>query len=99
MQLAQFPPAPRVHHPVDLRNDARYPHDPICPDHVIHTSAVDVGDRIVSDFIWQRGPWDLFDPGDPARSEPGVDYLVAYWMGRHHGFISDDTPGRCLAFH
>ena len=43
--------APRIHHGIDLRNDARYfPHDDECEDQVVHTSAVDVGDRVVNGF-------------------------------------------------
>ncbi len=26
----------------------------------------------------------------------GVDYVVACWMGRHHGHVEDDAPGTCL---
>jgi hypothetical protein len=95
-QLSQFPPPPRVHRPVDLRSDPRYPHEPSCTDQAAHSTAVDVGERVVSDFLWQRHPWGLYDFGDLARGEPGVDYLVAYWLGRHHQLIAEDTPGRCL---
>ena len=98
-QLAQFPPPPRVHVSVDLRADPRYPHDPTCADQVDHSTAVDVGDRIVGDFLWQRDPWQLYDPGNVAGTQPGVDYLVAYWLGRKHGFLPDDAVGRCLAWH
>lgn len=99
-QLAQFPPPPRVAVPVDLRSDARYqPHDGSCADQVDHSTAVDVGERPTSDFLWQRHPWGLYDGGDPARTWPGVDYLVGYWMGRAHGFVAaDDAAGKCLAW-
>jgi hypothetical protein len=96
-QLAQFPAPPRIQRPVDLRTDPRYlPHDGSCADQVDHANAVDVGDRPLGDFIWQRQPWGLYDAGDPKQSAPGVDYLVAYWMGRAHQMIDDDTPQACL---
>lgn len=96
-QLDGFGPPPRVKVAVDLRTDPKYlPHEPGCPDQTSHTTAVDIKDRPVGDFIWQRHPWGLYDPGNPAQTEPGVDYLVAYWMGRHHGFIPDDRPTTCL---
>ena len=99
-QLAQFPPPPRVRVPVDLTNDPTYmPHQDGCTDQTDHSGAVDVGDRVVSDFIWQRHPWGLLDGGDLAQTYPGIDYLVAYWMGRNHGFIGDDTAGKCTAWH
>jgi hypothetical protein len=98
-QLAQFPPAPRLMRPVDLRNDPKYAsRDSSCADHVSHSDAVDVGDRITGDFMWQRQPWGLYEPGDLRATQPGVDFLLAYFMGRHHGFIDDDTPGVCLAW-
>jgi hypothetical protein len=98
-QLAQFPPPPRVQTPVDLRSNAKYPtRDGQCADQVDHRSAVDVSDRVVDGFIWQRHPWGLYDPGNPAKTFPGVDYLVAYWLGRRHDFLAEDAPGRCLAW-
>jgi hypothetical protein len=98
-QLSQFPPPPRVRVAVDLRSDARYmPHESGCTDQVDHGMAVDVGDRVVSDFIWQRHPWGLYDDGLESLTYPGVDYLAAYWLGRRHGFLADDRPGTCLAW-
>jgi hypothetical protein len=98
-QLSQFPPPPRVRVAVDLRSDGRYmPHESGCTDQVDHSMAVDVGERVVSDFIWQRHPWGLFDAGLANRTYPGVDYLAAYWLGRRHGFLTDDNPGTCLAW-
>ncbi len=99
-QLGQFPPPPRVMHAVDLRADARYlPHEVGCDDQVHHGTAVDVGDRCPVDFLWQSKPWELYCAGDTSVTFPGVDYLIAYWMGRRHGFIDDDTEGLCLAWH
>jgi hypothetical protein len=98
-QLAQFPPPPRVAVAVDLRDDPRYqPHESGCTDQTNRDTAVEVGERVVSDFLWQRHPWGLFDPGDPHVTYPGVDFLLAYWLGRFQGFLGDDTPGRCLAW-
>jgi len=98
-QLAGFPPPPRIKVPVDLVSDPQYqPHEAGCTDQVDHTMAVDVADRVVSDFIWQRHPWGLSDGGDLAQTFPGIDYLAAYWFGRHHGYLDDDTPTQCLAW-
>jgi hypothetical protein len=98
-QLSSFTPPPRVKVPTDLRNDPRYfPHEEGCENQTSHDNAVDVVDRVVNDFIWQRNPWELYQSGDASLVYPGVDYLVAYWMGRHHGYIADDRPGTCLAW-
>jgi len=98
-QLAQFPVAPRTMRAVDLRTSSKYPtREPSCTDQVGHADAVDVGDRVAADFLWQRHPWGLFDGGDPLATQPGVDFLVAYFLGLRHGFVADDTPGVCLSW-
>jgi hypothetical protein len=98
-QLAQFPAPPRIVHAVnDTANPAYASLDSACPGEVAHTTSVDVGDRVVGDFLWQREPWTLTGGADVSQTYPGVDYLVAYWMGRHHGFITDDTPNECLVW-
>jgi hypothetical protein len=99
-QLSQFPLPPYVKVTRDLRSDPDYmPHEEGCEDQAGHHTAVDVGERCAADFIWQSKPWDLVCTGDPYTVYPGVDYLVAYWMGRRHGFMDDDAAGRCLAWH
>lgn len=99
-QLAGFSSPPRVRVGVDLRTDARYmPHQSGCSDQTGHDGAVDVADRVVEDFMWQRHPWGLHDTADLAQTFPGVDYLIAYWLGRKENFVSDDKVGTCLAWH
>jgi hypothetical protein len=98
-QLSEFPAPPRVQHPVDLRNNPAYPVDANCPTQVDHSTAIDISARVVGDFLWQRDPWELYDPGNLDQTFPGVDYMVAYWMARWHSFMTDDTPGECLAWH
>jgi len=91
-QLTQFPPAPHAKLPVD--NTGKYPADPSCPGQ--STEAVDVKDRLASDFIWQRQPFGLKTAGDPKKVYPGVDFMLPYWMARHHKFLDDDAKGTCL---
>ena len=46
-------------------------------------SAIPVGARPPSDFVWQRPPTDL-DGSQPAtHREPGIDFLTPYWMVRY----------------
>lgn len=98
-QLTQFTAGPRVWVGHDVTAATQYlPHDATCtaePLCDIHTNAVDVRDRRVDDFLWQRQPWQLLDAGYPRRVFPGVDYLAAYWAARRHGFLADDRPGTC----
>jgi hypothetical protein len=97
--LAQFPPGPRVHVAVDHTADASYlPHDSSCTSEPMTdtaTNAVDVRDRVIEDFLWQRGPWRLHDDGNLAEVYPGVDFLAAYWAARAAGFVTDDAPTMC----
>lgn len=99
-QLGGFPLPPRAKVALDLTaNPAYQPHEAGCTNQCNHATAVDVSERAWEDFIWQRHPWKLVDSADPGHTAPGVDYLVAYWMGRFHDYMSDDTPSRCLAWH
>jgi hypothetical protein len=98
-QLAQFEAGPRVQMPRNSTAMTEYmPHDTDCtaePLCNIKTMSVDVKDRRVDDFLWQRQPWQLYDGGDMRRVFPGVDFMAAYWAGRRHGFIQDDRPSTC----
>lgn len=43
--------------------------------------------RPVTDFLWQRNPFDLEGGGSATRQAPGVDIVLPYWVGRHYGFL------------
>ena len=92
LQLQGFRTAPLVRDPIDLT--AIYAEDPSCPGNA--DVAIDVADRANDGFIWQRHPWKLVDAGSSVELTSGVDYLVAYWLARRHGFMADDTPDACL---
>lgn len=94
--LASFPPGPRVRMPVDARD--RYPATAGCNAPPMSDVALALPDRPVTDFMWQRSPRVTFDAGDPRVVFPGVDYLVAYWLGRRSGFVDDDRPHTCARF-
>ena len=91
-QLKQFPPPPKALKTKDLAS--KYTANPKCSNQ--SKTAVDVKDRIFDDFIWQRHPFELKKQGDGKTVYPGADYLLAYWMGRRHGFLNDDAKGTCL---
>lgn len=38
---------------------------------------------------WDWDPWKLTSGGDGTTLRPGFHYLLAYYMGRHHGFIAE----------
>jgi hypothetical protein len=91
-QLAGFPVAPNQAHPVDLYGI--YPESVRCPG--LSAEAIDVSERVPARFMWERQPWKLEDPGLPNGLYGGVDYLLAYWLGRYYGFIGEDAPNTCL---
>jgi hypothetical protein len=96
-QLAQFPASRMIRHAVDHRSDPQFmPHQSSCTHKASNTTAIDVKDRVRDGFLWQRDPWQLHDDGDAAHTFAGVDYLVAYWLGRQHGFVAEDAEGTCL---
>ncbi|MBB1076132.1 hypothetical protein HUU62_17130 [Rhodoferax sp. 4810] len=94
-QLAGFPSAPNRAVAVDVSDE--YWENPFCSD--LALSAIDVSERVPATFIWERQPWKREDPGVPYRLYGGVDYLLAYWMGRYYGYIDDDAPNTCLNWH
>lgn len=44
------------------------------------------------EFRWGRDPYLLACDGNGTRLDDGVQYLLAYYMGRAHGFISASEP-------
>jgi len=37
---------------------------------------------------WNQDPYRAFDAGDGRLDGAGVDYMLAYWLGRYHGVIA-----------
>jgi hypothetical protein len=46
-----------------------------------------VRERVSTDFIWQRSPFQLTGGGNAPLEYPGIDLFLPYWMGRHCGMI------------
>jgi uncharacterized protein (TIGR03437 family) len=49
-----------------------------------------VPDRVSTDFIWQRSPYQLAGGGSGVIESAGVDYILPYWMARYYGVIGAD---------
>jgi len=47
-----------------------------------------VQDRVTTDFLWQRDPFQLSGGGDGDIETAGIDYILPYWMGRYYGVIA-----------
>ncbi|MBI4559692.1 MAG: hypothetical protein HY706_19050 [Candidatus Hydrogenedentes bacterium] len=51
-----------------------------------------IPDRPHSDFLWQRSPWKLDGGYNPLQREPGVDFLLPYYMLRYYTEVAPPTP-------
>lgn len=54
---------------------------------------VPVVERVPTDFLWQRSPFQLWGGLYGTIEGAGIDYLLPYWMARFHGVIAPDPPG------
>ena len=41
-----------------------------------------------TDFLWQRGPFQLTGGGSGIIETAGIDYILPYWMARYYGVVS-----------
>jgi len=48
---------------------------------------VPVEQRVTTDFLWQRSPFQLEGGGYGLIEGPGIDYILPYWMARFYGVI------------
>jgi hypothetical protein len=64
---------------VDLRS--RYP---ACGDNRACTP-IPVNERVNTDFVWQRSPFQLFGGGAGTIETAAIDYILPYWMARAYG--------------
>jgi hypothetical protein len=48
---------------------------------------VPVEQRVLSDFLGQRSPFQLFGGGDGFIENAGIDFLLPYWMARVYGVL------------
>ena len=44
--------------------------------------ALPVRDRVRTDFLWQRSPFQAFGGGDGFIENAGIDFILPYWMAR-----------------
>jgi hypothetical protein len=67
---------------VDLRGKVA-----VCGDEACQPIPVD--QRTPTDFLWQRSPFQLFGGGSGTIGNPGIDYILPYWMARYYGVLAD----------
>ena len=71
---------PRRDFHVDNRNLVRQCGDSAC-------DPLPVPQRVTTDFLWQRSPFQLEGGGDGFIEGAGIDYILPYWMARYYGVI------------
>lgn len=54
---------------------------------------IPIEQRLMDNFTWTRNPYRLREPiaEDRQHIESPEDFLLAYWLGRFHGLIDEDT--------
>ena len=48
-------------------------------------SPIPVNERMNTDFLWQRSPFQLSGGGSGTIETAAIDYILPYWMARHYG--------------
>ncbi len=91
-QLLLYPPAPRLRQIPDPTGV--YPPSAQCPGRSAEVVRFD--HRPAENYMWEKDPWRVLNNEDLTIQHSGVDFIEAYFMGRHHGFIDDDAPQTCL---
>jgi hypothetical protein len=46
--------------------------------------------RVRTDYLWQRSPFLLYGGGVGRIQEPGIDFILPYWMARRYGLEFND---------
>ena len=50
-------------------------------------SPVPINERMNTDFLWQRTPFQLFGGGIGTIETAAIDYILPYWMARYYGVL------------
>jgi hypothetical protein len=45
--------------------------------------------RVTTDFLWQRSPFQLDGGGSGLIEGAGIDYTLPYWMARYYGVVNN----------
>jgi hypothetical protein len=46
-------------------------------------------ERVNTDFVWQRSPFQMSGGGSGRVESPGLDYTLPYWMARYYGVVTE----------
>ncbi|HYK18355.1 MAG TPA: hypothetical protein VEV37_10055 [Bryobacteraceae bacterium] len=51
---------------------------------------IPIPQRVTTDFLWQRNPFQLVGGGSGTIEGAGIDYILPYWMGRYYKVVGDE---------
>jgi len=58
---------------------------------------IPVEQRVTTDFIWQRSPFQMVGGGSGVIETAGIDYILPYWMARYYGVIDAASELRVVS--
>ena len=61
---------------------------PACGNEDTACDPIPVVERVRTDFLWQRSPFQLTGGGEDKIETAGIDYILPYWMARYYGVIA-----------
>jgi hypothetical protein len=82
--LNQFLERPRRDVYVDLEGQF-----PSCVSSDQSCNPIPIPQRVTTDFLWQRSPFQLVGGGSGTIEGAGIDYILPYWMGRYYKVVDD----------
>lgn len=50
---------------------------------------IPVAERITTDYLWQRSPFQLFNQSYGYIEGAGLDFILPYWMARYYGVVNE----------
>ena len=50
-------------------------------------AVIPIVERVPTDFLWQRSPFELSGGRGGDIEGAGIDYLLPYWMARYFGIV------------
>jgi uncharacterized protein (TIGR03437 family) len=64
---------------------------PTCGDPTVACNPIPVPNRVPTDFLWQRSPFQMSGGGSGLIESAGIDYILPYWMARYFNVVAPDN--------
>jgi hypothetical protein len=74
----------RTHRDFTVDLEGQYPS---CVNSGQSCSPLPVVERVPTDFLWQRSPFQLEGGGSGLIESAGIDYILPYWMARYYNVV------------